>query len=83
MAAEKTNEPIGEWERNVLTVSQMDSTNYFSNHLWKPFGNKGAFGGQLFSQGIHAMMLTVGPGFSLASVHSHYLLSALIEKGIL
>ena len=72
----------GEWERKVLTVDKKDDQTFCSNNLWRPLGNKGAFGGQLFAQGIHAMMLTVGAGFLLSSVHSHYLLSVDVENAL-
>ena len=73
---------IGSWERQILTVYQENDYLFASDSLWKPYGNKGAFGGQLFSQGIHAMMLTVENDFLLTSCHSHYILSADITKRI-
>ena len=73
---------LGSWERQILTVYQEDDYLFVSDSLWKPYGNKGAFGGQLFSQGIHAMMLTVENDFLLTSCHSHYILSADTTKRI-
>ena len=74
---------IGSWEREILTSIPEGLDLFYSKSLWKPYGNKGAFGGQLFSQGIHAMMLTVEKEFLLSSCNSHYILSVDITKKIL
>lgn len=59
-----------------LSVTSNEERSFSSTHLWRPVGNRGAFGGQLFAQLIDAALQTAPEGFFLHSFHSYFVASS-------
>ena len=74
------------YEKQILQVhssnAQQQPNTFHPINLWKPVGNRGAFGGQLLSQATHAMIQTVDRSMHICSLHSHYILSARLDLPI-
>lgn len=48
---------------NAVDVQLIDTNLYMSKELYKPFGARGAFGGQIIAQALHAGWNTVPENF--------------------
>lgn len=87
MPFEEAKMPEFSYEKEILQVkpegsSSAELDSFVPNCLWRPVGNRGAFGGQLFSHAMHAMMQTIHNKMHICSLHSHYLQSARLEEPI-
>ncbi|KAH8551712.1 HotDog domain-containing protein [Umbelopsis sp. PMI_123] len=58
---------------NAIEVNQVDTGLYTSRELWKPFGARGVFGGQVVAQALRAAANTVNPSFYVHSLHCYFI----------
>lgn len=65
LEAVKTDKPVDYSERliNSIDVQYLDTDIYMSKELWLPVGSRGAFGGQIIGQALHACWNTVKDEF--------------------
>lgn len=61
LEAVQSDEPIDYTEKliNAIDVQYLDTDIYMSKELWLPVGSRGAFGGQIVGQALHAGWNTV------------------------
>ncbi|CAO3630654.1 unnamed protein product [Mucor hiemalis] len=64
---------------NSIDVQLIDTNLYMSKELWLPFGSRGAFGGQIVAQALHAAWDTCQEDFFVHSLHAYFILACNVE----
>ncbi|KAI8065597.1 HotDog domain-containing protein [Gongronella butleri] len=68
---------------NAVDVQEFDKHIFMSKELWLPLGARGAFGGQIVAQALHAAFNTVGKTFHCHSLHSYFILPGDVSVPVL
>ncbi|ORX50174.1 Thioesterase/thiol ester dehydrase-isomerase [Hesseltinella vesiculosa] len=78
-----SEEDFGVQIARAVDVQELDTNLYMSKELWLPIGARGAFGGQIVAQALHAAFNTVGKTFFCHSLHSYFILPGDVSVPVL